>query len=153
MSADDIGDNYVKYIGAGAVAAGGIISLFRAMPLIVGSLAAALGDLRPARQCQTRRRRRRTDRDIPLPLVALGALVADRRHLGRPPLGLALEPRQLARRDPCRPLRLSFRHGLLPPDRRDRIVVESDLRHDGGHAAVDVPYFPRSGLDRPRHTG
>ena len=46
MSEDDIHKNYVLYIGAGAVAAGGIISLFQALPLIVGSFAAALRDLR-----------------------------------------------------------------------------------------------------------
>ena len=33
---------YVRYIGAGAVAAGGIISLCRALPLIVASIASGL---------------------------------------------------------------------------------------------------------------
>ena len=34
MSPDDVREAYVLYIGAGAVAAGGIISLFRSLPLI-----------------------------------------------------------------------------------------------------------------------
>ena len=38
--------NYLRYIGAGAVAAGGIISMFRALPLIFGSIVAGLRDLR-----------------------------------------------------------------------------------------------------------
>ena len=40
--------NYLRYIGAGAVAAGGIISMFRALPLIFGSIVG--GPARPARQ-------------------------------------------------------------------------------------------------------
>ena len=36
MSPKDIRDDYILYIGAGAVAAGGIISMFQALPLIVG---------------------------------------------------------------------------------------------------------------------
>ncbi|MBQ7766001.1 MAG: oligopeptide transporter, OPT family [Lachnospiraceae bacterium] len=35
MTPNDIYDNYIKYIGAGAVAAGGIISLIKSFPLIV----------------------------------------------------------------------------------------------------------------------
>src|SRR5262249_29772315 len=46
MGPDDIYNNYLRYIGAGAVAAGGIISMFRALPLILGSIAAGLRDLR-----------------------------------------------------------------------------------------------------------
>src|SRR5208282_1102810 len=45
MSEDEIQHDYILYIGAGAVAAGGIISLFQALPLIVGSLHAALRDI------------------------------------------------------------------------------------------------------------
>jgi len=46
MDADQLRQAYVLYIGAGAVAAGGIISMFRAMPMIVASIAAGLRDLR-----------------------------------------------------------------------------------------------------------
>ncbi len=45
MSAKDIRDAYILYIGAGAVAAGGVISLLQALPLILGSLKSGLGDL------------------------------------------------------------------------------------------------------------
>ena len=38
MSVEQIQRNYVLYIGAGAVAAGGIISLFRSLPMIVGAM-------------------------------------------------------------------------------------------------------------------
>src|SRR5262249_16857996 len=46
MSPGHIYSNYLRYIGAGAVAAGGIISMMRAMPLIIGSIGAGLRDLR-----------------------------------------------------------------------------------------------------------
>jgi len=46
MGPNDIRGAYVLYIGAGAVAAGGIISMFRALPLIIGSIASGLRVLR-----------------------------------------------------------------------------------------------------------
>ena len=52
-----------------------------------------------------------------------------------------------------RALRLPVRHGLLAADRRDRLLVESDLRHDGGHAAADLPDLPRCSAGRARRTG
>jgi len=71
MSADDIWHQYILYIGAGAVAAGGIISLFRSLPTIIGgamrgmkSLQGAAGKSGPLR----------TDRDIPLWVVGVGSL-------------------------------------------------------------------------------
>jgi putative OPT family oligopeptide transporter len=45
MAARDIRDAYILYIGAGAVAAGGVISLLQALPLILGGLKSGLGDL------------------------------------------------------------------------------------------------------------
>ncbi len=41
-------NEYILYIGAGAVAAGGVISMFQALPLIFGSIRAGLRDLRGA---------------------------------------------------------------------------------------------------------
>jgi putative OPT family oligopeptide transporter len=46
MGPDEIYKNYLRYIGAGAVAAGGIISMLRALPLIIGSIVAGIRDLR-----------------------------------------------------------------------------------------------------------
>ena len=42
---------YVLYIGAGAVAAGGIISMCRAMPLIVSSIRSGLARHAAVRRC------------------------------------------------------------------------------------------------------
>ena len=48
MEPGDIKGTYLRYIGAGAVAAGGIISMFRALPLIIASIVS--GPARPAGQ-------------------------------------------------------------------------------------------------------
>jgi len=71
MSPGDIWDNYVRYIGAGAVAIGGLISLFKSLPTIGSSFWQVLTGV--FRRGQGRRDR--TDRDVPfitLPLVIAG---------------------------------------------------------------------------------
>ena len=71
MSPKEIRDAYILYVGAGAVAAGGIISLIQALPLIASSIRGGLRDLGAAdRPTGTGR----TERDLPLWLVGLGAL-------------------------------------------------------------------------------
>lgn len=76
MGPDDIHRSYVLYIGAGAVAAGGIISLFEAVPTIWRGIKGGmknLSDLRgnkgPAKE------NARTDRDLPLTFVGIGIVV------------------------------------------------------------------------------
>jgi putative OPT family oligopeptide transporter len=71
MTPDEIQHDYILYIGAGAVAAGGIISLFQALPLIISSIWAGVRDLRGTGQATAASR---TDRDLPLALVAGGAI-------------------------------------------------------------------------------
>jgi putative OPT family oligopeptide transporter len=72
MGAEAIYLDYVRYIGAGAVATGGIISLCRAMPLIIASIISGLSDMRTS--VGGKEEVRRTDRDLPLRAVFLGAL-------------------------------------------------------------------------------
>ena len=69
---DSIQSTYVLYIGAGAVAAGGIISLFRSLPIIWRGLKGGLADLRGARE--TTENTPRTDRDLSMKFV-LGGIV------------------------------------------------------------------------------
>lgn len=73
MDEDTIWSKYVLYIGAGAVAAGGIISLFQALPLIIGSIRSGIRDLTASRGGQSQTVR--TDRDLPLWIVGVGSLV------------------------------------------------------------------------------
>jgi putative OPT family oligopeptide transporter len=63
MGPDEIWHQYVLYIGAGAVAAGGIISLVRSLPTIVGGAARGLANLGGAVNRATEPLR--TERDLP----------------------------------------------------------------------------------------
>src|SRR6185369_7482650 len=62
----------IRYIGAGAVAAGGIINLIKAMPTIIDSFRASFRDLRLSRGAAEERRR--TERDIPISVVLVGSV-------------------------------------------------------------------------------
>jgi putative OPT family oligopeptide transporter len=71
MTTSQIWHDYVLYIGAGAVAAGGIISLVRAIPTIVGGAVRGLSGLRGGGAGT----QARTDKDLPLWLWGGGALL------------------------------------------------------------------------------
>jgi putative OPT family oligopeptide transporter len=71
MAPDDVRGAYVLYIGAGAVAAGGLIALLRAMPMIWRSLAAGLSGVGKGSKADVTRR---TEQDIPMKWVVLGCL-------------------------------------------------------------------------------
>ncbi len=77
--------NYLRYIGAGAVAAGGIISMCRALPLILGSVLSGLRDLRAARAGGTTAR---TERDLSMYVVLFGSLALVLVLMCVPSLGL-----------------------------------------------------------------
>lgn len=72
MKPYEIWRNYVLYIGAGAVAAGGIISMIRSLPVIARSLVAGLRNVRAAGVSVAGAVRRRTERDIPMRIVLGG---------------------------------------------------------------------------------
>jgi uncharacterized oligopeptide transporter (OPT) family protein len=65
--------SYLRYIGAGAVAAGGIISMMRAMPLILSSIVSGLRDLRATRVAGAQAVAR-TERDLSMYVVLFGSL-------------------------------------------------------------------------------
>ena len=72
MTPDDVRNAYVLYIGAGAVAAGGIISLFRSLPMIWHGMKGGLADL--LGQHGPRENAVRTDRDLSMRFVIIGCL-------------------------------------------------------------------------------
>ncbi|MDQ3313265.1 MAG: oligopeptide transporter, OPT family [Verrucomicrobiota bacterium] len=72
MGPNDIRGAYVLYIGAGAVAAGGIISLFRSLPTILHGLKGGLRDLRGSHGAGERAPR--TDQDLSMKIVICGCL-------------------------------------------------------------------------------
>ena len=59
--ADAIWSNYVKYIGAGAIATGGIISLIKSLPLIVSTFRDAMKSMKGGSASGTSR----TEKDMP----------------------------------------------------------------------------------------
>jgi putative OPT family oligopeptide transporter len=73
MSPSQIRGAYVLYIGAGAVAAGGIISLFRSLPTIWSGLKGGLADLRGGSAATAGAPR--TDRDMSMKVVIGGIIV------------------------------------------------------------------------------
>ncbi|HJX25656.1 MAG TPA: oligopeptide transporter, OPT family, partial [Chthoniobacterales bacterium] len=72
MSPNEIRSAYILYIGAGAVAAGGIISLFRSLPTIWHGLKGGLADLRGGHAVSSRAPR--TDQDLSMRVVIGGCL-------------------------------------------------------------------------------
>jgi uncharacterized oligopeptide transporter (OPT) family protein len=87
MGPDQIKANYLRYIGAGAVAAGGIISMFRALPLILASIFSGLRDLRASRAAGAEVAVR-TERDLSMNVVLFGSLGLVAVLMAVPALGL-----------------------------------------------------------------
>ena len=63
--------NYIKYIGAGAVATGGIISLIKSLPLIVRTFKQAIGSMKKNAGSSNQLR---TEQDLPFPLL-IGVII------------------------------------------------------------------------------
>jgi putative OPT family oligopeptide transporter len=74
MSPAQLWSRYVRYIGAGAVAAAGIITLVRTVPVMADSFRIGLGQLRSQRSANATAEPR-TSRDLPLKVVGIGVLL------------------------------------------------------------------------------
>jgi putative OPT family oligopeptide transporter len=72
MSPNEVRANFVFYIGAGAVATAGILSLIRALPTILSAFRSGFQDLRGS--VGERAARLRTDRDLPVWVTVAGAV-------------------------------------------------------------------------------
>ena len=86
MSPGQIRGAYVLYIGAGAVAAGGIISLFRSLPTIWHGLKGGLADLRGGQAATANAPR--TDQDLSMKFVIGGIIALIGMIMAFPQLGL-----------------------------------------------------------------
>ena len=75
MPASLIWSRYVRYIGAGAVAAGGLITLLRSIPTMLESFRIGAAQLRERMSAGARVVGLRTERDLSLAVVAVGAAV------------------------------------------------------------------------------
>ena len=72
MSSDDIWSDYIRYIGAGTIATGGILSLFKIAPLIGKTLKVGFDEL--FQGFSYNKQTLRTDRDISLRWLILGSV-------------------------------------------------------------------------------
>ncbi|MGB0123699.1 MAG: oligopeptide transporter, OPT family, partial [Silvibacterium sp.] len=71
MSPSDLWSSYVRPMGAGAVAASGLITLLKTLPTIIGALKAGAKTLGKQASAVSAKR---TDRDIPMPIVLVGSV-------------------------------------------------------------------------------
>jgi putative OPT family oligopeptide transporter len=74
MTPDQIWGSYIRPMGAGAVAAAGLITLLRTLPTIISALRAGLKDVRTEGAGESTAANR-IDRDVPMRVVVLGTLV------------------------------------------------------------------------------
>lgn len=71
MAPGDIWGSYVKYIGAGAVATGGVLSLIKSFPLIIRTFKQAMGSMAKNRTSSSLR----TEQDLPMSALLVVMLV------------------------------------------------------------------------------
>ena len=74
MSPDQIWTRYIRYIGAGAVAFAGIITVAKSFPTMINSLKIGLRELRE-RSSAAMASKIRTDQDLPMMIVLLGVSI------------------------------------------------------------------------------
>ncbi len=74
MSADEIWHCYIRIVGAGAVAVGGIITVIKSLPTMVNSLKSGIKDFSLSMQPNLVRKKR-TDTDLPITVLGLGVLL------------------------------------------------------------------------------
>ncbi len=76
MGPSEIWSNYIRYIGAGAVTFGGIITLIKSLPTIVSAFKDSFKDLKESRENKNHAvEKSRTAKDMPLVFVLAGSLV------------------------------------------------------------------------------
>ncbi|MDA3860299.1 MAG: oligopeptide transporter, OPT family [Melioribacteraceae bacterium] len=74
MSAAEIWSNYIRYIGAGAVTFGGVVTLVRSFPTIINAFKDSFNDLRDSKS-NSHVEKNRTEKDIPLVYVLVGSVI------------------------------------------------------------------------------
>jgi len=132
---------YVRQIGAGAVAAGGFMTLIKTMPTIISSFKGSLASMRGGAQAlaNTKRTNRHLHRHR-------------RHHRAHLHHGLLAVPaghhrRALSARHPHRRLRLFLRHGGVAHRRHHRHQLEPRLGNDHRDDHGDVSHLRRHRLD------
>ena len=156
MTSDNLWNYYIRYIGAGAVAAAGLITLIKTMPTIAAALragAAEIGKKDNARCADCRRphqprpsadRRARGLGGDRAPSVEPAHLLPGARRAAR-------RVPQRVRGHPGRDLRFPVRHRVLTHLRPHRHLGQPDLGHDHRHphGHLRASSSPRAGPRPP----
>ncbi|MFW6140570.1 MAG: OPT family oligopeptide transporter [Acidobacteriota bacterium] len=74
MSPDDIWNRYIRYVGAGAVAVAGIITVFKSIPTMYSSLKMGIKELALGKDI-LKPQKKRTDMDLPFTVLGAGVLL------------------------------------------------------------------------------
>lgn len=76
MTPGELRNNYIKYLGVGAVALGGFVSLIKSVPVIFHSFAVGTKEILGKKTTEELVKSRvRTERELPMGMVILGAIV------------------------------------------------------------------------------
>jgi putative OPT family oligopeptide transporter len=73
MTAGEIRDNFIKYLGVGAVVVGGFVSLIKSIPIIVHSFKVGAQEIFGRKEGKVTKER--TDQDVPMSVVLIGSLI------------------------------------------------------------------------------
>ncbi len=74
MTPDEIWSKYIRYIGAGAVTFGGLITLIKSVPTIVSAFKDSIKDLMD-KNSNSSEAKLRTEKDIPMIYVVIGSVI------------------------------------------------------------------------------
>ena len=131
MSPSDLWASYIRPMGAGAVAAAGLITLLKTMPTIFSALGTGLKNIRNKSEV---REDLRTQRDLPMWFVVGGSIALVLLMFifltFKPVPGRADLRARESRRIPAHPgLRVPVCHGVVAHRRADRQLGKSHLGH------------------------
>ncbi len=149
MTPSDVRNAYILYIGAGAVATGGIISLIRSFPTIISAFRRGFRTFLQSRKGGvTAEKTLRTDQDLPLWVVVFGSIGLVAAIWLSPILGY-----QCHLRHPDCAVRVFLCDCIEPDHRRNRILIQPDIGNDRRHSLNNLPSLPCRGLDRSIFSG
>ncbi len=158
MTPDQLYGSYIRSIGAGAVAASGLITLIKTLPTILSALTAGIKDIRAKQAAAAAAAVNRTERDMSMRVVLMGSAVIVAM------VWALLEVQADSGSDDQRVrgfsggdirggVRIFVRHGGVADQRIDWQFVESDQRNDDCDSDGDVRGVSGDSLDFDRGPG